>query len=64
DVFKALAMGAHGVLIARPYVTAVYGGGEEGIRVYTEKLGAELADTMRMCGVASLAEITEAQIWR
>jgi len=64
DVFKALAMGAHGVLIARPYVTAVYGGGEEGIRVYTEKLGAELADTRRMCGVASLAEITEAQIWR
>jgi isopentenyl diphosphate isomerase/L-lactate dehydrogenase-like FMN-dependent dehydrogenase len=59
DVFKALALGADGVLIARPYVTAVYGGGEEGVRVYTEKLGAELADTMRMCGVASLKEITE-----
>ena len=26
DVFKALAMGADGVLIARPFVTAVYGG--------------------------------------
>ena len=63
DVFKALALGADGVLIARPYVTAVYGGGEEGVRVYTEKLGAELADTMRMCGVASLKEITEEQIW-
>ena len=30
DVFKALAMGADAVLAARPFVTAVYGGAEEG----------------------------------
>jgi 4-hydroxymandelate oxidase len=30
DVFKALALGADGVLICRPFVTAVYGGGAEG----------------------------------
>ena len=64
DVFKALALGADAVIIARPYVTAVYGGGEEGILAYTEKLYAELADTMRMCGVGSLAEIGDAQIWK
>ncbi|MCR5716838.1 MAG: alpha-hydroxy-acid oxidizing protein [Lachnospiraceae bacterium] len=58
DVFKALAMGADAVVIARPYVTAVFGGGEEGIALYTEKLGAELIDTMKMCGAASLREIT------
>ncbi len=58
DVFKALALGARGVIIARPYVTAVYGGGEEGVKVYTEKLMAELADTMRMCGARSLGEIS------
>ncbi|MBR2928475.1 MAG: alpha-hydroxy-acid oxidizing protein [Oscillospiraceae bacterium] len=58
DVFKALALGAKGVIIARPYVTAVYGGGEEGVKVYTEKLKAELADTMRMCGAHSIAEIS------
>ena len=57
-VFKALALGAKGVIIARPYVTAVYGGGEEGVKVYTEKLKAELADTMRMCGAHSIAEIS------
>ena len=31
DVLKALALGADGVLLARPYVTAVYGGGAEGV---------------------------------
>lgn len=59
DVFKALALGADAVLVARPYVTAVYGGGKEGVRLYTEKLGKELMDTMRMCGVGSLKEISK-----
>ncbi len=58
DVFKALAIGADAVLIARPYVVATYGGGKEGIACYTEKLGAELKDTMEMCGASTLAEIT------
>lgn len=58
DVFKALAMGADGVLICRPFVTAVYGGGEEGVQALVSKLGAELEDAMAMCGAYSLAEIT------
>ena len=58
DVFKALALGADAVLIARPYVTAVYGGGAEGVAAYTDKLAAELADCMAMCGAATLADIT------
>ena len=58
DVFKALALGADGVLICRPFVTAVFGGGEEGVKTYIEKIGAELADTMSMCGADSLKEIT------
>ena len=58
DVFKALALGADAVLIARPFVTMVYGGGEEGIQAYVSKLQAELADTMAMCGAHSLSEIT------
>ena len=42
DVFKALALGADAVLICRPFVTAVYGGGEEGVelRCGAEFLGA------------------------
>ena len=44
DIFKALALGADGVVIARPFVTAVYGGAEEGVKVYIEKLAGELED--------------------
>ena len=58
DVFKALALGADAVIIARPFVTAVYGGGREGVEVYIQKIGSELADTMAMFGVSSLSEIT------
>ena len=64
DVFKALALGADAVLIARPYVTAVYGGGAEGVALYTEKIGKELADTMKMCGAASLQEITRDKLFK
>ena len=62
DVFKALAMGADAVIIARPYVVSVYGGGEEGIAVYTEKIGNELKDTMSMCGAGKLTDINEKMI--
>ena len=57
DIFRALALGAKAVVVARPYVCAVYGGGAEGAVALTQKLQSELADTMQMCGVHSLAEI-------
>ncbi len=62
DIFKALAIGADGVIIARPYVTAVYGGGVEGVKAYTDKLQAELADVMSMCGAATLDDINRDMI--
>ena len=58
DVFKALALGADACILARPYVNAVYGGGAEGVKVLTDKLRGELADTMAMCGVHSLSQIS------
>lgn len=58
DIFKALALGADGVIIARPFVTAIYGGGKEGAAAYIEKLGSELKDTMQMCGAHTLKDIT------
>ncbi len=63
DVFKALALGADAVLIGRPFVTMVYGGGEEGVVTYVNKLKAELTDCMEMCGCATLADITKDVIW-
>ncbi len=59
DVFKALAIGADGVIIARPYVVSVYGGRQEGIKAYTEKLKAELADIMSMCGAKTIKDINK-----
>ena len=64
DIFKALALGADACIICRPFVTAAFGGDAEGIRFYIEKLGSELADTMTMCGVKSLDEITRDVIYR
>ncbi len=63
DVFKALAMGADAVIICRPFVPMVYGGGEEGVKLYIDKIGAELADTMAMCGAATLADITRDMVF-
>nr|WP_276008749.1 alpha-hydroxy-acid oxidizing protein [Aequitasia blattaphilus] len=58
DIFKALALGADAVLIGRPFVTALYGGAEEGVKLLVDKLGEELKDTMMMCGAYDIAEIT------
>lgn len=63
DVFKALALGADAVLIGRPFVNMVYGGGAEGVQMYVDKLKAELADTMAMCGAHSLSDINRSMIY-
>lgn len=63
DIFKAIALGADGVLICRPFVTSVFGGAEEGVKTYLQKLAGELEDTMSMCGAYSLKEITRDMIF-
>lgn len=62
DVFKALALGADGVLIARPFVNAVYGDHEEGVGVLVRELGNELEETMRMCGASDLSSISRSMV--
>lgn len=64
DIFKALAMGADGVLLGRPFVTAVYGGAAEGVQCYIDKIGGELEDTMRMCGANTIIDISRDMIFR
>lgn len=58
DAFKALALGADAVIVCRPFVSMVYGGGAEGVQTLVQKLGSELSDTMQMCGAVSLKEIS------
>lgn len=62
DVFRALALGADGVLIGRPILPMIYGGGAEGFNVYMDKIIGELKGTMTMCGAATLADITRDKI--
>ncbi len=63
DVFKALAIGADAVIICRPFVPAVYGGAEEGVKMLIDKIGAELEDTMAMCGAKDLSSITRDMVY-
>ena len=63
DVFKAIAMGADAVLIGRPVVPFIYAAGEEGFRVYMDKIVKELRDTMAMCGTPSIGDISRDNIW-
>ena len=58
DVFKALALGADAVIIARPFVSSVYVGAGEAVKELAEKLKHELEDTMAMCGAYSLEDIS------
>lgn len=58
DVFKMLALGADAVGIGRPYVVAVYGGGQDGAGIYTQKIYWELQNIMRLANCRSLKDIT------
>lgn len=63
DVFRALALGADGVLIGRPLLPMIYAAGEEGFQVYMDKIIGELKSTMTMCGAATLKDITRDKVW-
>ena len=63
DVFKAIALGADGVLIGRPVVPFIYAEGAEGFRVYMDRIVSQLRDTMNMCGTPTLADIGEDNIF-
>ena len=58
DVFKALALGADGVLIGRPLALAAIGGKEIGVKLYLEKIQQELVETMMMTGCKNISDIT------
>ena len=64
DIFRALALGADGVLIGRPVLTSIYGAGAEGFRIYMDKIMGELKSTMVMCGCGKLTDITKDKIFR
>ena len=58
DVFKALALGANAVAIARPIMYGLSLGGWMGVQTVLEHLKGELEFTMRLAGARTLGEIS------
>ena len=59
DVLKALALGAHGCLVGRPWVWALAAGGQPGVERMLALLRGELERAMTLAGVPSVADATE-----
>ena len=60
DVVKALALGAHGVCIGRPYLCGLGAFGQAGVERVLELMRAEFEVAMRQCGVRSVKELSPA----
>lgn len=56
DVFKALALGAHSVMVGRPYAYGLAHGGAMGVAHVIRLLRDELEIAMGLCGCATLAQ--------
>lgn len=59
DVIKAVALGADGVLIGRPWIWAVAGRGERGLTDLLSVFRQEIAVGMALMGVKRIEDITE-----
>jgi 4-hydroxymandelate oxidase len=58
DIVKALALGARAVLVGRPPLWGLSVDGAAGVQAVMQHLQDELVRAMRLCGAASLAELT------
>jgi len=64
DVLKAVALGASGVFLGRPYVYGLGVGGEDGVRHVLRSLLAELDLSMALAGLARLDELDSSVLRR
>jgi lactate 2-monooxygenase len=60
DVIKAVALGAKGVFLGRPYIYGLGVGGEDGVRHVLRSLLAELDLSMALAGLARLDDLNQA----
>jgi L-lactate dehydrogenase (cytochrome) len=58
DVVAAVAAGARAVLVGRAYLYGLMAGGERGVQRAVDLLAAEVARTLQLLGVPSVAELT------
>ena len=62
DIFKALALGAKAVCVARPYLYAMTAFGQPGVERVIELLRTELALDMGLAGTPTIAAITKSMV--
>ncbi len=62
DVFKALALGASGVCIGRPYIYGLSANGQQGVENVLEILQNELVRNMQLAGTTSISKIKKQYI--
>ncbi len=64
DVFRALALGARGVLVGRPWAFALAAAGERGVTDLLTRWRRELLLVMTLTGARTVAEIDAARLDR
>jgi isopentenyl diphosphate isomerase/L-lactate dehydrogenase-like FMN-dependent dehydrogenase len=57
DVFRAVALGAKGVLIGRAYLYGLGAMGEAGVRLCLKIIAKELSATMGFCGASNINDV-------
>jgi len=63
DVLKALALGAKGVYIGRPFLCDLGAMGREGVKLSLEIIRKELDTTMALCGERDLSNINKSHLY-
>jgi isopentenyl diphosphate isomerase/L-lactate dehydrogenase-like FMN-dependent dehydrogenase len=64
DAFKALALGAHAVLLGRPYLWGLALGGEQGVQEVVLNFLVELDLTLALSGYNSLQSLDRSALVR
>ena len=64
DIFKALAMGAAGVMLGRATLYGVAAAGEAGASLSIAILKDELIRTMQLCGTRSTNAVNSSALWK
>jgi L-lactate dehydrogenase (cytochrome) len=64
DVFKALAMGAHGTLIGRAFLYGLGALGEPGVTRCLDIIANELDLTMAFCGLTDIRQVDGQVLWQ
>lgn len=64
DVFKAIAMGAKGTMVGRPYIYGLGAMGQSGVATAISIISKELDLTMALCGLRDIKDVTNSVIWR